>query len=41
MYRHGRKYMPDELLRRVTGGPIQAGPYIAYLRRKYGEIYAL
>jgi carboxypeptidase Taq len=41
IYRHGRKYLPAELLRRVTGAPLQAGPYIAYLREKYGRIYAL
>jgi carboxypeptidase Taq len=41
IYRHGRKYMPTELVRRVTGGSMETGPYIAYLREKYGAIYAL
>lgn len=41
IYVHGRKYLPAELVQRVTGGPMQAGPYIAYLRQKYGAIYAL
>ena len=41
IYRHGRKYMPTELVQRVTGGPMEAGSYIAYLREKYGAIYAL
>jgi carboxypeptidase Taq len=41
IYRHGRKFLPGELLQRVTGGPLQAGPYIAYLRSKYGALYAL
>jgi carboxypeptidase Taq len=41
VHRHGRKYLPEELLRRATGSPLQAGPYLAYLRRKYGELYAL
>jgi carboxypeptidase Taq len=41
IHRHGRKYLPDELVRRVTGGPLRTGPYLDYLRRKYGELYAL
>jgi carboxypeptidase Taq len=41
IYRHGRKYMPTELVQRVTGGPIETASYIAYLRNKYGAIYAL
>lgn len=41
IYDHGAKFTPDELLRRVTGGSIQIAPLVAYLRRKYGEIYAL
>jgi carboxypeptidase Taq len=41
IYRHGRKYTPTELVQRVTGGPMEAGPYIAYLREKYGAIYEL
>ena len=39
IYRHGRKYMPAELIERVTGETLSAKPYLAYLRRKYGEIY--
>ncbi len=41
IYRHGSKYEPRELVQRVTGSDIQAGPYLAYLERKYGEIYGL
>lgn len=41
IYRHGRKYLPEELLRRVTGEPLRTGPYIQYLQRKYGGIYDL
>jgi carboxypeptidase Taq len=40
IYRHGRKYTPAELVQRVTGGPMRAAPYIAYLREKYGAIYS-
>jgi carboxypeptidase Taq len=41
IYRHGRKYTAAELTERVTGGPIRIGPYMDYLKTKYGEIYAL
>ena len=41
IYQHGRKYMPDELFRRVTGQEMSAGPYLNYLKEKYGEIYEL
>jgi carboxypeptidase Taq len=32
----GRKFPPQELLRRATGSTIDPKPYIAYLRAKYG-----
>jgi len=41
IYQHGRKFTPDELVRRVTGGPLSIEPYIRYLRSKYGELYQL
>ncbi len=41
IHRHGRKFEPQELVRRVTGSGIDAGPYVRYLERKYGEIYGL
>ena len=41
LYRHGRKYQPPELIQRVTGEPLQTKSYLAYLRRKFGEIYDL
>jgi carboxypeptidase Taq len=31
----GRKFPPQETLRRVTGSTIETGPYLAYLREKY------
>jgi carboxypeptidase Taq len=39
IHRHGRKFMPQELVQRVTGSKIEAAPYLRYLRRKYSEIY--
>lgn len=41
LYRHGRKFAPDELVERATGGPMSIAPYVAYLRTKYRELYAL
>ena len=41
VYQHGRKFTADELVQRVTSGPMSIAPYIAYLRTKYGELYSL
>lgn len=35
IYRHGRKFTADELVRRVTGRPLTIDPYLRYLRDKY------
>ncbi len=34
LYRLGRKFTPQETIRRVTGSPIDAEPYVRYLREK-------
>ncbi len=39
IYRYGSKYTAPELIEKVTGGPLRIGPYVAYLKSKYGEIY--
>ncbi len=36
VHRLGRKFPPQETLRRATGETIDAKPYLAYLREKYG-----
>jgi carboxypeptidase Taq len=41
VHRHGRKFEPNELVVRATGEPMTIGPYLAYLRGKYGELYRL
>ncbi len=41
IYRHGAKFEPGELIRRVTGNGIDPAPYLRYLEIKYGEIYSL
>jgi carboxypeptidase Taq len=41
IHAHGRKFTPKELLERVVGGGVAAGPYLSYLREKFGEIYGV
>jgi len=41
IYRHGRKFQPNELIARTTGEPMMIAPYVTYLRHKYGELYRL
>lgn len=41
IYCHGSKFTPRELVQRVTGGPMDARPYMRYLREKYSDIYGL
>jgi carboxypeptidase Taq len=35
VWRHGRKFMPRELIERITGGGLDPAPYMRYLRGKY------
>ena len=39
VHRHGRKFLPAELIQRATGSALSVDPYIGYLTRKYGELY--
>ncbi|PYV84268.1 MAG: carboxypeptidase [Acidobacteria bacterium] len=39
VHRHGRKFLPLELVERATGSHFRAEPYIDYLKNKYSEIY--
>ncbi len=41
IHQHGRKFTPTELVQRVTGGGIDAQPYINYITTKYTNIYGL
>jgi carboxypeptidase Taq len=41
IYQYGSMFTPDELVQRVTGGPLSIAPYMAYLRSKYGSLYNL
>ena len=40
LYALGRKFTPQETLERVVGGPIDAGPYIRYLKEKLATLAA-
>lgn len=41
IHRHGKKYEPQELIKRITGSTIDPVPYVRYLNKKFGEIYNL
>lgn len=41
VHRHGRKFTPNELMERATGKPLTPGPWIAYIRKKFGALYGL
>ncbi len=41
IYSHGSKFTANELIERVTGGPLIIDPYIAYLKQKFGDLYSL
>ena len=40
VHAHGRKYPPQELLQKAVGSEIDARPYLAYLKRKFGAAVA-
>jgi Zn-dependent carboxypeptidase len=41
IHRHGAKFEPQVLVKRVTGSTITPEPYMRYLTKKYSEIYGL
>jgi carboxypeptidase Taq len=41
VHRHGRVYLPEDLVTRVTGSGLSAAPFLRYVRKKYGEVYKL
>ena len=41
IYRHGSKFTPAELVRRVTGSDLSIEPYMAYLEGKFRPLYGL
>ncbi|MCB9135787.1 MAG: carboxypeptidase M32 [Anaerolineales bacterium] len=41
VHQYGRKYTPKDLIQKVTGGPINTAPFLAYLEGKFGEVYGV
>ncbi len=41
VHSRAKKYLPKELVQKVTGEGIQCGPFLRYLETKFGELYAL
>jgi carboxypeptidase Taq len=41
LYRHGSKFVPNDLVKRATGKAMTIRPYLGYLREKYGTLYRL
>ena len=41
IHQHGSRYEPAELLERATGKSLEAGPYIRYLKEKFGTLYGV
>lgn len=39
IHQHGAKFEPQELVKQITGSPIDPQPYIEYLNGKYKSIY--
>jgi carboxypeptidase Taq len=41
IYQHGSKFTADEIIQRITGGPLRIEPYLHYLKTKYSALYQL
>jgi carboxypeptidase Taq len=41
VHRHGRKFKPQYLVKKIVGETISPEPYLKYLNEKFGEIYGL
>jgi carboxypeptidase Taq len=41
IHRWGRMFTAEHLMQRVTGRPLSPEPFLVYLEKKYGELYAL
>ena len=39
IHAHGRKYLPDELIKRAINDELRVEPFIDYIRNKYSKIY--
>lgn len=41
IYRHGKRYQPQDLIERATGRRMEANDYLTGIRAKYAELYGL
>jgi carboxypeptidase Taq len=41
VHQHGRKFTPEELVRRATGKPLSHEPFVAYITEKLSDVYDL
>jgi carboxypeptidase Taq len=41
IYQYGSMFTANELIERISGKPLTIGPYIHYLRTKFGQLYDL
>jgi carboxypeptidase Taq len=41
VHQYGAAYEPDELMRRITGEPLNSEHFVRYIKEKYGDIYEL
>ncbi len=41
VHRHGRKFLPREIIRRATGAELTPEPYLRYLQQKFSEVYGV
>jgi carboxypeptidase Taq len=41
VHRHGRRYLPADLIERATGSPPSAEPFLRYLRSKLADVYGI
>lgn len=41
IHRHGKKFTPGELVRRVTGQPLSHAAFMRYANTKFGDLYGL
>ena len=41
VHKHGRFYDPEDLIKKISGKPLSAEPFMNYLEKKYSKIYNL
>lgn len=41
VHQHGKKYSAGELIKEITGEPLQSTYFIDYLKKKFGDIYRI